>query len=222
MEDRDRRRLLKLLALTSSPNEAEARLASQRAQELLKRLGLTWADVISSGPVSAATSRPHGPDPGARPAAKPRHPEPGAPAEAASPGGRVRRSMFWGFLQWVDDRADARSPVDDADASPAPEPWRAEDPFWLKPPYTRLGEDGNLEWNAPRPASMLTGIQRFGFLCWYVGLAIGALMALFILRVAYGDDTYTPPLFSTFVGVALVFGIPAIIGRALRFLFAGR
>jgi hypothetical protein len=54
------------------------------------------------------------------------------------------------------------------------------------------------------------------------GLTIGALIVLFILSAAYGDDSYTPPLSSVLLGVALAFGIPAVIGRALRFLFAGR
>jgi hypothetical protein len=33
--------------------------------------------------------------------------------------------------------------------------------------------------------------------------------------VAYGDDSYTPPLSSVAASVALAFGIPAVIGRAL-------
>ena len=57
MEDRDRNLLVKLLAMMASPNEAEARLASQRAQGLLERLRLTWADVISPGPASDGRSR---------------------------------------------------------------------------------------------------------------------------------------------------------------------
>ena len=102
MEDRDLNLLLKLLALTSSPNEAEAQLASQRAQELLERLGHTWDDVITQGTASDARAWAGGPN--ASPAAEPWCSKRGAPARAPSPepSARVRRSLFGGFLQWID------------------------------------------------------------------------------------------------------------------------
>jgi hypothetical protein len=74
----------------------------------------------------------------------------------------------------------------------------------------------------PRKPEPLTGIRRFGMLCWWAGLVVGALLALFILTVAYGDDSYAPPLSSVLLAEPWLSGSQRSSGRALRFLFAGR
>jgi hypothetical protein len=68
---------------------------------------------------------------------------------------------------------------------------------------------------------MLSGLQCFGFLCWYARLTIGGVMALLLLRLVYPDDAYASPTGEAFVTALVIFAIPAIVGCALPFLFAG-
>ena len=48
LADRERERLINLLALTTSPHDGEALVAARKANELLRRLRLSWGDVILS------------------------------------------------------------------------------------------------------------------------------------------------------------------------------
>ena len=63
MNSRDRTRLVNLLARTTSPHDGEALVAARKANELLRRLCLSWSDVIPSElapqpePAAAATDR---------------------------------------------------------------------------------------------------------------------------------------------------------------------
>jgi hypothetical protein len=48
LADHERERLINLLARTTSPHDGEALVAARKANELLKRLHLSWGDVILS------------------------------------------------------------------------------------------------------------------------------------------------------------------------------